>query len=129
MADDDMSHMEDVFLKRQLPFKEYIVESGYHAMTQEILDKPESDKSAVRDMMDKYGYHFSAKYQIPCKGGAVFNVSVICGKMFYSETDKPYEIMGPSVSTHDDSGDPSGYQTEEDLMVYLAKLVSKAEEY
>jgi hypothetical protein len=126
MMDDDMSHMEDVFLKRQLPFAEYLVESGYHALTLEMLDKPDG---ATGNMMEKYGSHFSAKYQIPCAGGAIFNVSVICGKMFYSSIDGPYEVMGPSVSVHDDSGDPSGYQTDEDLMVYLAKLVSKAKEY
>jgi hypothetical protein len=126
MMDDDMSHMEDVFLKRQLPFAEYLVECGYHRMSMEMMDKPSGPTS---NMMEKYGYHFSAKYEIPCAGGAVFNVSVICGKMFYSSIDGPYEVMGPSVSVHDDSGDPSGYQTEEDLMVYLAKLVSKAKEY
>ena len=128
MADDDMSFMKDVFLKRQLPFAEYIVESGYHSMTQELLDKPETKTGAMRDMMDKYGLHFSAKYEIPCKGGAVFNVSVISGKMFYSRIDAPYEILGPSEG-EDDGDNPSGYQTDEDLMVYLAKLVSKAMEY
>ena len=54
--------------------------------------------------------------------------SVISGMMFYSRINAPYEIMGPS-EREDDSGDPRGYQTEEDLMVYLAKLVSKAKEY
>jgi hypothetical protein len=125
MADDDMSHMEDVFLKRQLPFAEYLVECGYHHMSREWMDNP---SGAVGNMMDKYGYHFSAKYEIPCAGGAVFNVSVICGKMFYSSTDAPYEILGPS-ERDDDGSDPRAYQTEEDLMVYLAKLVSKAKEY
>jgi hypothetical protein len=126
MMGDDMSHMEDVFLKRQLPFAEYLTESGYHRLSMEMLDKP---SGATGNMMEKYGLHFSAKYEIPCAGGAVFKVSVISGKMFYSSIDGPYEVMGPSVSVHDDSGDPSGYQTEEDLMVYLAKLISKAKEY
>ena len=121
-----MSHMEDVFLNRQLPFAEYIVECGYHPMTQRYLKCHPEKESALRDMMDKYGSHFSAKYEIPCEGGAVFNVSVISGMMFFSRIDAPYEIMGPR---EDDSGDPRGYQTEEDLMVYLAKLVSKAKEY
>jgi hypothetical protein len=138
MIEDDMSHMEGVFLQRQLPFKEYIVESNYHSMTREIIDKtcaaettPDAQShkaSALRNMMEKYGLHFQAKYVIPCKGGAVFNVSVISGKMFYSRIDAPYEIMGPSAG-EEDGDDPRGYQTEEDLMVYLAKLVSKAEEY
>lgn len=129
MTGENMNHMEDVFLNRQLPFVEYIVECGYHPMTQRYLNCHPEKESALRDMMDKYGSHFSAKYQIPCEGGAVFEVSVISGMMFYSRIDAPYEIMGPSVSVHDDSGDPRGYQTEEDLMVYLAKLVSKAKEY
>ena len=125
MADDDMSHMKDVFLNRQLPFAEYLVECGYHHMSREWMDNP---SGAVGNMMEKYGYHFSAKYEIPCAGGAVFNVSVISGKMFYSRIDAPYEIMGPS-ERDDDGSDPRAYQTEEDLMVYLAKLVSKAKEY
>jgi hypothetical protein len=126
MSKDDMSYMEDVFLKRQLPFAEYLVESGYHKLSTEMLERP---SGATGNMMGKYGLHFSAKYQIPCAGGAVFNVSVICGHMFYSSIDGPYEIMGPSVSEPDDRNDPNGHQTDEDLMVYLAKLISKAKEY
>ena len=125
MTDDDMSHIEDVFLKRQLPFAEYLTESGYHPLSREWIDKPDGPTG---NMMDKYGHHFQARYEIPCAGGALFKVSVISGKMFYSSIDGPYEIMGPSAGGEDDD-DPRGYQTEEDLMVYLAKLVSKAKEY
>ena len=128
MIGENMNHMEDVFLNRQLPFAEYIVECGYHPISQRYLKCHPEKESALRDMMDKYGLHFYAKYEIPCEGGAVFNVSVVSGMMFYSRIDAPYEIMGPP-EREDDSGDPRGYQTEEDLMVYLAKLVSKAKEY
>jgi hypothetical protein len=119
MGDDDMSFMEDVFLNRQLPFAEYLVECGYHPIT--LGDKV---SGALHDMNRKYGMHFSAKYKIPCKGGAVFEVSVISGKMFYSRADAPYEVMGPDM---DD--DVLGNQTDEDLMVYLAKLIARAKEY
>lgn len=133
MTEDDMSHMKDIFLNRQLPFAEYLVECGYHTMTKEfmerelVLDDAEG-KSALRDMMSKYGLHFLARYKIPCSGGAVFQVTVISGKMFYSQADKPYEVVGPMVDD-DDSDKPRGYQTDEDLMIYLAKLVTKAKEY
>jgi len=128
MSEDDMSHMKDVFLNRQLPFAEYLVECGYHQMTQRYLNCHPEKESPLHDMMDKYGHHFYAKYQIPCKGGAVFEVSVISGMMFYSRINAPYEIMGPSVG-EESADEPRGYQTDEDLMVYLAKLVSKAKEY
>jgi len=128
MIEDDMSFMEPVFMKKQLPYPEYIKEVGYHAVTREIYTKSDSE-GAMMEMLRKYGKHFSAQYEIPCKGGAVFNVSVISGKMFYSRTDAPYEIMGPTETDEDGDSDPLGYQTDEQLMLYLAKLIAKAEEY
>lgn len=124
MNEDDMSFMEDVFLKRQLPFPEYLVQCGYHPMSQGILESKDKEK-----MLGKYGLHYSAKYEFPCKGGAVMKVSVISGMMFYSRKDAPYEIMGPTVGEDDGSGDPLAYQTDEDLMIYLAKIIDKAKEY
>jgi hypothetical protein len=125
MIEDDMSFMEDVFLKRQLPFPEYLVECGYHHMSRELMESKSKDS-----MLDKYGHHYGAKYEIPCKGGALFKVSVISGMMFYSSKEAPYEIMGPSESDNDeDEKDPLGYQTDEQLMIYLAKLIAKAKEY
>ena len=137
MTEDDMSYMEDVFITPLLPFDEYLVECGYHSMTKEFMEREKAldadGKSALRDMMSKYGLHFLARYRIPCQGGAVFQVTVICGKMFYSRIGAPYEIMGPSTERISDgyisSDDPLPYQTDEDLMVYLAKLIEKAKEY
>jgi hypothetical protein len=146
MTEDDMSFMEDVFMERKLPFPEYLVSCGYHPMTQEILNKtedvviqatynPESThdgevkSSALLDMMRKYGKHFSAKYEIPTVGGATFNVSVICGKMFYSRIDAPYEVKGRRLHEDEDGDDPMGYQTDEQLIIYLAKLIAMAQEY
>ena len=125
MTDDDMSFMREVFIpdpqsneKPKLPFNQYITEWGLHPMSQGDVD------GAMFKMGEKYGESFQCRYSIPCSGGAVFNVSVISGKMFYSRKDAPYEIMGPDMD-----GDVLSYQTDEDLMVYLAKLVAKAKEY
>jgi hypothetical protein len=126
MHDDDMSFMREVFMpdtqgndKPKLPFNQYITEWGLHPMN--ITGDVDG---AMAKMRDKYGESFQCRYSIPCSGGAVFNVSVISGMMFYSRKDAPYEIMGPDMD-----GDVLPYQTDEDLMVYLAKLVAKAKEY
>jgi hypothetical protein len=141
MIEDDMSFMEPIFLERQLPFPEYLERCGYHPMTQEILNKYEAQdgkdhetkRSALEGMMDKYGKHFSAQYRFPCKGGASISVSVISGKMFYSRTDAPYEILGVALGDEDgedrDSSEPMPYQTDEQLMIYLAKVLAYAQEY
>lgn len=147
IIEDDMSFMEPIFLEKQLPFPEYLVSCGYHPMTEEILNKQkwvsddvhnprsthEEDAvkiSALAEMIRKYGLHFSAKYEIPTVRGTVFNVSVISGKMFYSRTDAPYEVMGRRLEEVDDDEDnePMAYQTDEQLMIYLAKLIAKAKE-
>jgi hypothetical protein len=140
MIEDDMSFMEPIFMERQLPFAEYLEKSGYHPMTQEILNKQAfSDEqahegipkvSALKGMMDKYGLHFAASYRFPCKGGASISISVISGKMFYSRIDAPYEIMGVALGDEDDEErDPRGYQTDEQLMIYLAKVLAHSQEY
>jgi hypothetical protein len=158
MIEDDMSFMEDVFMERKLPFPEYLVECGYHPMTLEVMNKyneqylthcgyhdttqkilnPRSThggdeqitkRGALEGMMDKYGLHFSAKYEIPCASEKVFNVSVISGKMFYSRIDAPYEIMCHALRDEDDdTNDPLPYQTDEQLMIHLAKVIAKAKE-
>ena len=135
MIEDDMSHMEDVFLHRQLPFPEYIVRSGYHETTREVIGKTcaaETDKNATseqvgmfRKMMNKYGLHFRAVYEIPCASGRVINVSVISGKMFYSRTDAPYEVLCSLDEDESGTNDPRPYQTDEDLMLLLAKLIGE----
>lgn len=145
MIEDDMSFMEPIFMEKLLPFPEYIVKSGYHPMTQEVLERqaremaaphePNSTHdasaklSALEGMKHKYGLHFAAQYRIPCASGAVFEVSVISGKMFYSRIDAPYEIMGVALEDGQDGDEPMPYQTDEQLMIYLAKVVAKAQEY
>jgi hypothetical protein len=146
MTEDDMSFMEPIFLERQLPFSEYLTHCGYHPMTLEILEKTQTMKgmhpidpdsphgisakrSALEGMMEKYGKHFSASYCFPCKGGASIKVSVISGKMFYSRTDAPYEIMGVALNEGDDGDEPIPYQTDEQLMIYLAKVLAHSQEY
>lgn len=143
MIEDDMSFMEPIFLEKLLPFPEYLERSGYHHMTQEILNKQafsdaeahdhEAKRSALEGMMSKYGKHFAATYRFPCKGGASISISVISGKMFYSRIDAPYEIMGVALGDDDgedgDSNEPMPYQTDEQLMIYLAKVLAYAQEY
>ena len=43
MIEDDMSFMEPIFREGKLPFAEYLVTSGYHPMTQEILSRKTQD--------------------------------------------------------------------------------------
>ena len=95
---DDMSFMEAVFLpidrdKPALPYDEFIVEGGLHPI------------GNVKG-------HFYARYEFP--NGT--NVSVICGSMFYSRIDAPYEVRV-------DGEEPHGYQTDEELMILLAKAI------
>lgn len=106
MKRDDMSHMEAVFVpidreRPSLPYDEFITEWGKHPAT-----------SYREDM----GNHFYAKYKFP--NGR--EVSVICGSMFYSRIDAPYEVMS------DDDDEPHGYQTDEELMILLAKAIGDA---
>lgn len=103
MTRDDMTHMEAVFLpidrdKPSLPYDEFIVEWGKHPASSYKGDK---------------GDHFYAKYEFP--NGR--KVSVICGSMFYSRIDAPYEVM------FEDEDEPHGYQTDEELMILLAKAI------
>ena len=105
MRRDDMSHMEAVFVpidreRPSLPYDEFITEWGKHPAT-----------SYKEDMGD----HFYAKYEFP--NGK--EVSVICGSMFYSRIDAPYEVR-----LNDD--EPEGYLTDEDLMIFLAKAIGDA---
>jgi hypothetical protein len=143
MIEDDMSFMEPIFRERKLPFPEYLTHCGYHPMTQEIMVKMydqanmekeqdhegEAKQSALEGMMDKYGKHFSASYRFPCKGGASISVSVISGKMFYSRNDAPYEIMGVALEDGQSGDEPMPYQTDEQLMIYLAKVLAHSQEY
>jgi hypothetical protein len=98
-----MTHMEAVFLPRDrdrpaLPYDEFITEWGKH---------PASVQFSA-----EIGGHFYAKYKFPNGKG----VSVICGALFYSRIDAPYEVRV-------DGEKPHGYQTDEDLMILLAKAI------
>jgi len=109
---DDMSHMVSVFVpidrdKPCLPYDEFITEGGLHPSV--FANDPKY--GGPND--PKYGGHFYAKYKFPNGKG----VSVICGQMFYSRIDAPYEVM------FDDEDDPYGYQTDEELMILLAKAI------
>ena len=106
---DDMSHMVSVFVpidrdKPCLPYDEFIVDGGRH---------PTMQRSSNPQFLEERGDHFYAKYVFP--NGK--KVSVVCGSMFYSRIDAPYEVMS------DDEDEPHGYQTDEELMILLAKAI------
>jgi len=104
---DDMTHMETVFVpidrdRPSLPYDEFIVDGGRHP---------------VGDALEgKHGGHFFARYEFP--NGR--NVSVICGQLFYSQIDAPYEVRI-------DGEEPYGYLTDEELMILLAKAIGDTE--
>lgn len=110
MRKDDMSFMEAVFLptgrdKPSLPYDEFIVEGGRHP---------------IGDMESKVGGHFYARYEFP--NGK--KVSVVCGQLFYSTIDAPYEVRVDDKSNYE--GEPHGYKTDEELMILLAKAIGDA---
>lgn len=111
----NFDHMTNVFKpidrdKPNLPFSEFIVDAGDHKVTKD-------------GKFTKYRAHYHAQYEIPRKDGKVIHVSVICGAMFYCRPDAPYEVR--VIGMNDD--DPFGYQTDEDLMILLAKLIAKGD--
>ena len=127
----EFDHMHEVFLpdkhgdeKPRLPFSEYIVEWGYHPMYESALRNPDGIMS---QMARKNGKSFRAIYSIPCKGGAMLKVSVVCGATMHCSANAPYEVNMPNIWQN--SEDPFGYQTDEDLMILLAKLIAYAKEY
>ena len=116
MIEDNMSDMAEVFLNGGLPFPEYLTESKLHHVSIGL-------GKAMNDMQRKYGTHFMAKYSVPRPNGKVTELSVISGMMFYSRKGEPYEIM-----VHEREGnDPLPYQTDEDLMLLIAKLLGEGE--
>ena len=104
MRKDDMTHMEAVFVptdrdRPALPYDEFIVESGRHPLSE--------------GLGRKVGGHFFVRYEFP--NGK--EVSVICGQLFYSRIEAPYEVR------IDGEEQPHGYQTDEELMILLAKAI------
>jgi hypothetical protein len=101
LIDKDMTFMRDVFVssgrrKPSLPYDEFITEWG------ENLSLSSSNE----------GGHYFAKYVFP--NGT--RVSVVCGAIFLSRIDAPYEI---SIN----QGEAVGYQTAQDLMLLLSKAI------
>jgi len=104
MYGNDMSHMEAVFLpidrdRPALPYDEFIVDGGRHPIG--------------GDIESKVGGHYYARYEFP--NGRT--VSVVCGQLFYSQINAPYEVRV------DGEDEPHGYQTDEELMILLAKAI------
>ena len=129
MHEDDMTHMADVFLNRQLPYAEYLTESGLHPITKnenKAIAEGRDDSGALAKMRRKYGDHFIARYSVPRPNGKFTELSVISGMMFYSRRDAPYEIMMYENGKKRDN-EPIGYQTDEDLMILIAKLLGESE--
>jgi hypothetical protein len=120
-----MSFMREVFMpdtqgneKPKLPFAQYIVQWGLHPLN-------ERGKPGLADeYLNKYGECFQAVYKLPRPNGTQTKVSVISGALFYSRRDTPYEVM--VYMAHDERDNyPLPYQTDEDLMLLLAKLLGE----
>ena len=131
MHEDDMSHMREVFMpddqgneKPRLPFNRYIVEWGFHPMSKEVMAKGDNN-GALSKMRRKYGDSFMCKYKVPRPDGTLVHLSVISGMMFYSRKDAPYEILCSLDEDETGTNDPRAYQTDEDLMLLLAKLLGE----
>jgi hypothetical protein len=107
---EDMSYMQAVFQpinrnKPSLPYDEFIVDWGSHPL-------------GVGGR-SKIGGHYFAKYVFP--NGK--KVSVVCGQLFYSTVQAPYEVWVTDANGNDETDDPLGFQTDEDLMILLAKAI------
>lgn len=131
ITEDDMSFMKEVFMpdnegneKPRLPFNQYIREWGYHPLTNEVMVL-KNKNGAVGRMHNKYGDSFQCRYSIPRPSGKLTEMSVISGMMFYSRKDAPYEVMVYDVK---ENNNPLAYQTDEDLMLLIAKLLSEDDE-
>ena len=97
----DMTFMRDVFVtsgkrKPSLPYNEFITEWG--------------ENLSFRSLNE--GGHYFAKYVFP--NGT--RVGVVCGAIFLSRIDAPYEI---SIN----QGAALGHQDDQDLMLLLAKAI------
>lgn len=139
MSEDDMTFMHEVFMpengdKPKLPFAQYIQAWGFHPLTQEANrevdtvqgDTKQGSGSAMAAMRRKYGEHYQVFYKVPRPDGTLTKLSVICGMMFYSRKDEPYEVM---VYTSPEAGEnePLPYQTDEQLMLLIAKLLNQGD--
>ena len=109
--DKEFASMHNVFMpvdrdRPDLPFSEFITDSGLHKLTRSR----------------KFSNHFFAQYSIPRDGGTI-GVSVVSGSMFDCSPDAPYEVMVNG------KGYASTHMTDEQLMILLAKLIGGEDIY
>ena len=50
----------------------------------------------------------------------------MCGQLFYSTVEAPYEVWVTGAEGKGETEDPLGFQTDEDLMLLLAKAIGDA---
>ena len=107
--DKTVEGMDDAFMKRQLPYAEYLTECGLHPM-----------KAGYTQAMEgtPFPKQYSAKYFFPDNE---IEVSVIHGVLFYCGYDAPYEILITQGERKQQG--PLGYQTDEDLFILLTKII------
>ena len=101
VIDNDMSFMRVVFIsphkrKPSLPYVEFITKWG--------------ENLSLRNLNE--GEHYFAQYLFP--NGT--RVGVLCGALFRSTIDGPYEVSINQEASW-------GYQTDRDLMLLLAKAI------
>ena len=106
--DKTVEGMDDAFMKRQLPFAEYLTECGEHPMQAGYTNAQKGKP---------FPKHYSAKYFFPDNG---IEVSVIHGMLFHCSPDAPYEIMVTQGERKQQG--PFEYQTDEELYILLAKI-------
>jgi len=126
LSDDDMSFMREVFMpdtqgneKPKLPFAQYIVEWGLHPLSER------TGEATGERWKRLYGDSFQAVYKLPRPNGTQTKVSVISGGLFYSRIGEPYEVMVCHETDMDSTDNLHPYQTDEDLMLLLAKLLGE----
>jgi hypothetical protein len=85
-----------------LPFAEHVMHHGRHPL-------------ALKND-DNWAHAYMARYEFP--NG--HTVSVITGGFFYCRENAPYEIMWETTDEEDDG--VQGYVTDEQLMLFLAKV-------
>jgi hypothetical protein len=102
--------MRELFMTPSLPFKEYIVEHGLHHITQ---------SKSVNGKDETLADHFYADYLFPDQ---LVSVSLIHGPLFHCSLEQPYEWRASDLSRGKQE-EPIGYQTDEDLYIFLTKVI------
>ena len=102
--------MQELFMTPSLPFKEYIVEHGLHPITRSV---------SLNGKNDVLGDHFYADYQFPEQ---LISVSLIHGPLFHCTLEQPYEWMVSDLASGRKE-EPTGFQTDEDLYIFLTKVI------